>query len=189
MPYSVEDSPKATSCELCSHRKSLTQRARRLLPLGVLIAGVTIAKMALTGHLLWNITPSIPRGIYWISPGERPERGALVTLPIPESARELLYEREYLPRSVKLLAKPVAAVGGDRVCVRDRRLFINGKFAGNVLDTDVQGRPMPLHATCEMLPADVVFLATHHDNSFDSRNFGPVSIESVRGTLTPLWIF
>src|SRR4051812_16095691 len=103
----------------------------------VLVAGAAllgVGKLTLSGHLLINFTPSIPRGLYWISPGMRPQRGDLVIFPIPESVRELVYERRYVPRSIRLLAKPVAAVGGDRVCVRDHQLVVNGHVAGNVLE-------------------------------------------------------
>lgn len=157
--------------------------------MGKAVAAVGIAKVALTGHLLVNITASIPRGIYWISPNEVPRQGQLVALPIPEEARELLYERQYLPRSVRLLAKPVAAVGGEHVCVRNRSLFVNGERVGDVLGTDREGRAMPHHAMCETLAPDQLFLAARHGNSFDSRNFGPITVQQIRGTLTPLLTF
>ena len=184
----VEDSPKAKSCAPCS-RMSLRQRARRLLPLLLVVAGVGAFKVALTGRLLINLTPSIPRGVYWISPGGTPGRGELVALPIPPRVRELLYERHYLPRSIKLLAKPVAAVEGDHVCIRERRLFIESVDVGAVLDTDRQGRPMPQHPICNDLRSGEVFLATSHDDSFDSRNFGPLPISTLRGTATPILTF
>lgn len=162
---------------------------RRLLPLVTVAAVLVTAKVALTGHLLINYTPSIPRGIYWISLGERPQRGSLIAFPIPESARELVYSRQYVPRSIRLFAKPVAAVGGDHVCIRDQRLVVNGRFVSHVLGVDRQGRPMPMCEACGILRPGEVFVATEHDNSFDSRNFGPVAVEEIRGTLTALWTF
>jgi conjugative transfer signal peptidase TraF len=147
------------------------------------------AKLALSGHLLVNFTPSIPRGLYWIHIGETPRRGALVAVPIPESVRDLVYDRHYVPRSIQLLAKPVAAVGDDQVCLRDHQLFVNGALAGNVLDVDREGHPLPQHPLCARLPESSLFLATRHDDSFDSRYFGPVPVDAVRGTLTPLWTF
>lgn len=152
----------------------------------VIIVVVGALWVALTGRFFINWTPSIPRGIYWISPGERPGRGELVAFPIPATVRELLYERQYVPRSIKLLAKPVVALGGDHVCLRDRRLFINGVAVRSVLENDLQGRPMPLDRTCRELRHDEIFLVTEHDQSFDSRNFGPVALDSIRGTLTPV---
>lgn len=169
--------------------KNISRRARKLLPLGAVIAAFAALKVALTGHLLINVTPSIPRGVYWISPGEVPTRGQLVALPIPSRVRDLIYERQYLPRSIELLAKPVAAVGGDHVCIRERRLFINGSDVAAVLGSDRQGRIIPVAPICGALPASHVFVATEHENSFDSRNFGPVGVACLRGTLTPLLTF
>jgi conjugative transfer signal peptidase TraF len=187
MQFSVDDSPQPKSCARPPFRTIWLAKARSALL--VAVAGLVIvaaAKSFLMGHLLVNFTPSIPQGLYWVTPGARPGRGELVTFPIPQHVRTLLYERQYVPRSVELLSKPVAAVGGDRVCIRDRRLIINGRLTGEVLQNDQQGRPMPHAAICETLSSEQVFVATRHANSFDSRNFGPVSVHSLRGTLTPL---
>ena len=153
--------------------------------LGLLGAG----EYFLAGHLLINYPPSIPRGVYWISPGEVPRRGELVAFPIPASVRQLLHERRYVPASVQLLTKPVVAVGGDHVCIRDENLVINGELAGRVLPSDAEGRPLPRADVCGYLAQDEIFTGTSHDNSFDSRNFGPLTNEDVRGTLAPLWTF
>lgn len=108
-----------------------------------------------------------------------------MTFPIPESVRELLYSRHYVPRTIELMAKPIAAVGGDQVCSRDGLLRINGTLAGKVLDTDAQGRPVPQHPVCHTLPMDEVFLATSHDDSFDSRYFGAIARRQLIGILDP----
>lgn len=169
--------------------QTLGRRWRRLIPL---VAGALLlcaGKLALAGHLLLNFTPSIPRGVYWISPGVRPQRGDLVTFPIPESVRDLLYDRQYVPRSIRLLAKPVTAISGDRVCVRDHQLLVNGHVAGNVLDLDRDGKPMPQYSGCGVLHAGELFVSTPHDNSFDSRYFGPIELPVVLGTLSALLTF
>lgn len=162
---------------------------RRMLDV-LLVAGLFgTVKWALSGHLIVNVTPSIPPGIYWVSANGTPKRGDLVTFPIPEAARDLLRERGYVPESVKLLSKPVAAIGGDHVCVRDHHLFINEGAVSTVLQLDRLGRPMPESRFCGSLLASELFVATHHDNSFDSRNFGPVPLAAIRGRLTPLLTF
>jgi len=167
----------------------LGRRWRRLIPLVAGAALLGVGKVALSGHFLINFTPSIPRGIYWISPGVRPQRGDLVTFPIPESVRELVYERQYVPRTIRLLAKPVIAIGGDHVCVRDHELVVNGHSAGKVLGVDRDGKPMPEYSGCGVLDPGDVFVSTQHDNSFDSRYFGPLELSVVRGTLSALLTF
>lgn len=160
-----------------------------LIPLVAGVAVLCAGKLPLSGHLLINFTPSIPRGVYWISAGVRPQRGALVTFPIPDSVREFVYDREYVPRTIRLLAKPVAAIGGDHVCVRDHQLVVNGHVVGNVLSVDHDGKPMPQYTGCGLLRPGELFVATPHDNSFDSRYFGPLELSVVRGTLSALITF
>lgn len=162
---------------------------RRLVPLVVVMAVFGAGKLALSGHFLVNFTPSIPRGFYWISLGVRPQPGDLVAFPIPERVRELVYERRYVPRSIRLLAKPVVAVGGDHVCIRDHRLVVNGQVAGNALSVDREGKSMPRYSGCGVLQPDELFVATDHDTSFDSRYFGPIDRSVVRGTLSALLTF
>jgi len=161
---------------------------RNPLPIFLAVALCALLVEAFKGRVLWNVTTSIPRGAYWIARAERVERGQLVTLPIPDSVQLLVYERGYAPRSFRLLAKPVAAVGGDHVCIRGE-LFINGQPFAAVRHTDLDGRPMPRHDICRTLQQGELFLATGHANSFDSRNFGPVALDSLRGTLRPLLTF
>ncbi|HKO91395.1 MAG TPA: conjugative transfer signal peptidase TraF [Polyangiaceae bacterium] len=162
---------------------------RRFIPLAVGAALLGVGKIAFSGHLLINFTPSIPRGLYWISHEVRPVRGDLVVFPIPDSVRDLLYERQYVPRTIRLLAKPVSAIGGDHVCVRDHQVVVNGHVAGNVLAVDRDGKPMPQYSGCGVLPPGELFVSTEHANSFDSRYFGPLDLRVVRGTLSALLTF
>lgn len=159
---------------------------RKLLPLAVVLALAGTLKLVLAGHVLLNITASVPRGLYWIAPARPPLRGELVVLTIPEQSRSLLHDRGYVPRSIKLLAKPVAAIPGDHVCIRNTLLFINDQLAGTIRTRDSAGRPMPVDALCRPLERDEVFLATGHDDSFDSRHFGPVRLDNLRGLLMPI---
>lgn len=162
------------------------RRARKLLYLVGLAALLGALQLTLSGHLLLNITGSIPRGIYWISPRLMPLRGQLVTFTIPEPVRSFLHERQYVPRSIQLLAKPVAAVAGDHVCTQPAALVINGIVLGKIRDADLAGRPLPRRVLCRRLEQDEVFLATEREDSFDSRYFGPVVVTALRGTLTAL---
>lgn len=153
------------------------------MALGVLV------KVTLSGRFIWNGTRSVPTGVYWLARSERLERGQLVALPIPESVEALVRERGYVLRSVRLLTKPIAALEGDHVCVQNSQLVVNGQPLATVLQADRSGRSMPQHSICRRLGAGELFLATNHADSFDSRNFGPVTVGFLRGTLTPLITF
>src|ERR1019366_5182820 len=103
------------------HRAVTAQRIERSL-LGA--AGATVLASTLAclvgAHLLWNWTPSLPLGLYWVSAlpsggSGRVKVGALVAFPVPGRVRALVLERRYLPPGA-LLVKPVVAMRPDRVC-------------------------------------------------------------------------
>jgi conjugative transfer signal peptidase TraF len=139
-------------------------------------------------HLLWNWTPSLPLGLYWLSPGGAATVGTLVAFPVPSQVQELVRERKYLPPRA-LLIKPIVALPSDRVCTEDGTLVVGGSVLGAVLTEDSAKRPLP-HATgCGPLSEGQVFVASHFPKSFDSRTFGPIALNTLRGTVTPLWTF
>ena len=141
-------------------------------------------------HLLWNWTPSLPLGLYWVSPGGsgRVNVGALVAFPVPGRVRALVLERRYLPPGA-LLVKPVVATAPDRVCTEGGTLTVNGAPLGAIATEDTRGRPLPHDERCGPVPEGEVFVASHFATSFDSRTFGPVSLCDIRGTVTPLWTY
>lgn len=168
----------------------LPPRARSFLRFLVPVAaGLVLLKVTVGGRLLINFTPSIPRGVYWISRGTEPHRGDLVTFPIPADVQDLIYQRHYVSPAIRLLAKPVVGVGGDHICMRDHQLFLGEQRIARVLERDQQGLPLEPRSICRALGNDELFVATRHDNSFDSRYFGSIPKAVVLGTLTPLATF
>ena len=156
------------------------------------LLGVTglLSALACTvaSHLLWNWTPSLPLGLYWLSPGRPVAVGTLVAFPVPPSVQELVRERKCLPAHA-LLIKPVVALSSDRVCTEGGTLVVNGAVLGTVAVEDSAKRPLPHAIGCGPLPDGQAFVVSHYAKSFDSRTFGPVSMSSIRGTVTPLWTY
>jgi conjugative transfer signal peptidase TraF len=143
---------------------------------------------AFASHLLWNWTPSLPLGLYWLSPGRPARIGTLVAFPVPSQVQQLVRERKYLPPRA-LLVKPVVALASDRVCMDGGRLVVNGSALGPVPTEDSAKKALPRASGCGPLPQGQAFLASGYDKSFDSRTFGPVSLTDIRGTVTPLWTY
>jgi conjugative transfer signal peptidase TraF len=117
-----------------------------------------------------------------------PERGSVVSFEIPEAAR--LYARQ---RGIEIrwdsFLKPIAAVAGDDVCVSlAEGLVINGERLAGVHRTDSAGHVVPVWSHCRQLMAGEFFVyAPRVANSYDSRYYGPVRAEMIKGVYKPLW--
>ena len=138
-------------------------------------------------HCIWNWTPSLPLGLYWLSPGVG-KRAELVAFPVPDSVRALVAERHYLPCRA-LLIKPIVAQAGDDVCTDGGTLTVNEEPVGAIAARDSAGRPLPHPDFCGSVPEGLLYVASHHPRSFDSRTFGPIAVRDVRGTVTPIWTY
>jgi conjugative transfer signal peptidase TraF len=156
------------------------------------VAGVVGAAFVLTPRpdaapFLWNDSPSMDTGIYRKTE-TLPGRGSIVSFEIPEAAR--LYARQ---RGIEIgwgsFLKPVAAIAGDDVCVSlDEGLVINGEWLATVRRTDAAGHVVAAWSHCRQLMAGEFFVyAPRVENSYDSRYYGPVRAEMIKGVYEPLW--
>lgn len=138
-------------------------------------------------RLVWNVSASVPVGLYRIVPYAAPHRGELVALrPSPALARYMA-ARRYVEAGA-LLVKPVAAVSGQRVCRKDLTVTIDGVTVATALVADSKGRSLPTWTGCRRLRSGTVFLlAPAVPASFDGRYFGPAAASSVIGHAVPLW--
>lgn len=160
-----------------------------LLGLGGATGFASALACLLASHLLWNRTPSLPLGLYWLSRDARePSPGTLVAFPVPVAVRDLVRARRYLPPRAWLV-KPVVARAGDRVCTEGATLTVNGRPMGVIRTEDTAGRPLPHDTACGPVPAGWLYVASHYAQSFDSRTFGPIRTRDLRGTVTPLWTY
>ena len=140
-------------------------------------------------RLIWNASDSIPRGLYGAVPAvARLRQGDLVAVAPPPALAAFLASRHYLPLGLPLL-KPVAALGGQRVCRAGVAITIDGRHAGDALERDSHGRPLPRWHGCRVLAANEMFVMNRAvPDSFDGRYFGPLPRSLVRARLRPLWV-
>ncbi|HEN8704071.1 TPA: S26 family signal peptidase [Pseudomonas putida] len=138
-------------------------------------------------RLVYNASDSVPVGWYLISPANSLASGDLVLVRLPPEASSLAALRGYLPANVPLL-KTVAAIAPQRVCVQGSQVRIDGVLVARRLRWDRQGRAMPTWQACRRLVGDELFLLSSNPASFDSRYFGPVSVDAVIGRAQPLWL-
>jgi conjugative transfer signal peptidase TraF len=153
-----------------------------------LSAGAVIASAAaLAGRLTWNVTASLPRGLYAIDRGVGPARGDTVVFKVPVSVADLVLARRYLPDGAQLL-KRVVAVAGDDVCLDGRLYAVDGQAIAAVRAEDSLGRPLPRYRFCGVVGSGEVYVATEAPRSFDSRYFGPVRVSDLT-VVKPLWTY
>lgn len=141
-----------------------------------------------------NLTPSIPRGIYWYVPGNV-HRGNLVQacLPLPlamyAKARHMLGEGS-CPAQSEPIVKVLAAVPGDTVVLRRSGIRINGSSwpmsAPRLIDSQGQRVDFRLIPGVYVVRAASAFLLGLHPRSWDSRYFGPLPMSTVSGRWYPL---
>ena len=164
------------------------------------LAGIIGGGMVLMVGALWvgqtksvrwmlNLTPSIPKGLYslrTVSPARPIAAGEIAVFPIPEPVAALVQARGYLDGSFPLM-KPVAAVAGDQVCTDQGRVVVNEKSYGRIRNADREGRPLPHFMFCGRVAADELFVFSAHEQSFDSRHFGPIRRDQLIAIATSLW--
>ena len=137
-------------------------------------------------RLVYNPSDSAPRGWYLVLAATQFSVGDYVLARLPSDTAELAAARDYLPRSVPIL-KQIAAVAGQRICVRDAVVYVDGAPLARTLDRDGKGRPLTPWRHCEQLDArDLFLLNPANPASFDSRYFGPIDLSFVRGHAVPL---
>ncbi|OWJ89121.1 S26 family signal peptidase [Pseudomonas sp. A46] len=139
-------------------------------------------------RLIYNASDSVPVGWYRISPANSLASGDLVLVLLPPEAMSLASQRGYLPANVPLL-KTVAAMAPQRVCMLGSQVRIDGVVVARRMRWDRQGRALPTWQACRRLVGDELFLlSSSNPESFDSRYFGPVSVDAVIGRAQPLWL-
>ena len=138
-------------------------------------------------RLVYNPTESTPPGWYVVHPAARLEVGDYVIAQLPRDIAAFAAKRDYLPRHVPVL-KRIAATAGQRVCVRDGTVLIDGAAVATTLTRDGRRRSLIAWPHCRKLETGELFLLNASaPSSFDSRYFGPIDVSFVRGRAFLLW--
>ena len=132
---------------------------------------------------LVNETPSVPRGLYRLTPA-RAGPGDIVAVRPPAAARAYLVALGAPPHA--RLLKRVSAEAGATVCRRGQRLSWPGGVA-IALAKDRAGRVLPRWRGCRTLGPDERLVIGDTSLSFDSRYFGPVTTADIDGVYEEVW--
>ncbi|EJW09552.1 Type IV secretory pathway, protease TraF [Rhodovulum sp. PH10] len=137
---------------------------------------------------VWNVSASVPIGLYAVHPARDLAVTDLVVAMPPEPLATDLADRGVLPKGVSLI-KRVLALPGQTVCRTGLEIVVDALAMGRALEHDRQGRPLPVWSGCRVLRTGEVFLMNWDEPlSFDGRYFGPLPVDSVVGRATPIWV-
>jgi conjugative transfer signal peptidase TraF len=160
----------------------------------LVVSGSCICLMSILGiaGVRLNLSLSLPVGLYVTS---KAPQAPLVEFCPAEPAASLAVARRYrapgnCPDGAAPLLKPIVAGPGDLVQMTPMGLAVNRTLLPNTRprSTDAHGRlmvPWP-YGTYSVASGTVWVASTFNCHSFDSRYFGPISIQSIRHHLRPL---
>ena len=167
-----------------TRRRSQRRRAA-IIGVGTACIAVTIV-LPPRPLLVWNASASGPLGLYAVTAPDNLRTGDMVVAWLPQSARRMGAERNYIPLNVPLV-KRIAAEPGDTVCAQAAAILINGRRVAVRKTADRAGRAMPWWDGCITLRRGALFLLMDNPASFDGRYFGPTAASDVVGKAHLLW--
>jgi conjugative transfer signal peptidase TraF len=156
------------------------------IQIGIVATACLLAGKNASPRLLFNASGSAPLGFYVLDPKSVPRQGDLVAVTPPPALAAFLNVRAYLPQNTVLL-KQVYGADNDVLCRQADAVSLNGQLMARALSLDRQSRPLPVWQGCVRMGADSMALFLPHPRSFDSRYFGLLPRQALRGVARPLW--
>jgi conjugative transfer signal peptidase TraF len=146
------------------------------------VACVTLpAVTAMPTRLIWNVSESVPLGLYVVTTGRPIQRGTVVAVAPPPTLARFTAERGYLGPGAPML-KTVAALAQDKVCRRGVKISVNGSVIARAKKRDSKGRDLPVWRGCHRLTQGEIFLVNSGvADSMDGRYFGVLPRSIVIG--------
>jgi conjugative transfer signal peptidase TraF len=141
------------------------------------------------GWLKVNLMASVPLGVYAITPIHGPlQAGALVTFRTAASAALMRQRHGWLAGFWPIL-KPVAGLPGDLVCHGQEGIVIRRADTGDVVAYGPTELPtaFPETGACVVVPTGMLYAASDHPHSLDSRYVGWVPQSAIQGIARPVW--
>ena len=171
--------------------RKLTQKfPKRYKALAAGFAGIAaffLCQHILPNILYFNVSPSLPRGIYLAIPGSMYRTGDLVVYEPPDDVRAFCMDRGYMTEEM-LFVKYIAAMPRDvyQVNQDDHKFTVNEKYLGIAEAYDNVGRTMPKQYGSHIVPDGEFLPYTGATHSLDGRYTGTVPLSKIKTRLVPL---
>lgn len=162
-------------------------RAAYVLMTTVASVGVALAATLPTPlKLIWNVSASVPVGLYSVEPADALEVTDLVAVMPQPPLAAFLVARGYLGEGTPLL-KRVMGLPGQEVCRFSDAITVDGVPLGEALRRDRLGRDLPVWQGCRRIaPGHLFVMNPDVGDSLDGRYFGPIPATTVIGRAMPL---
>lgn len=152
----------------------------------------------LVNFLLWvndyyiNISGSIPKGIYRLSPAHEPKRNDLVMVCLPESISRNAFQHGYIfsgkcHGKYAPVGKYVAALAHDIVSIGNDGISVNQVHLSYSRPHNIP-RINHLFVVNRILKNSEILLYSPKSNSYDSRYFGIADTSWIIGKIEPVWL-
>ena len=164
---------------------------------------------------VFNISESLPIGIYQKLEDKNFQKGDLVVLDIPKERMDFMISRGYIDGNMlKTMLKRIEGVEGETFKVlsidelknsqlnkniefssidipKSSKKFLvkENKILGSISNFDSHGRELPQMENPLILNKDEFFVMGESDNSFDSRYFGKIKKEEILYKVKPILTF
>ena len=164
---------------------------------------------------VFNISESLPIGIYQKLEDKNFQKGDLVILDIPKERMDFMISRGYIDGNMlKTMLKRIEGVEGETFKVLTveelkgslfsennefssieisslpkKFLIKENKILGSISNFDSRGRQLPQIKSPLILNKDEFFVMGESDNSFDSRYFGKIKRKEILYKVKPILTF
>ncbi|MFG1379443.1 S26 family signal peptidase [Xanthobacter autotrophicus] len=163
-------------------------RAAYALLTAVASVGVAYAATVPTPlKLIWNVSASVPIGLYSLEPADHLEITDLVAVMPPPTLAAFLIARGYIGEGTPLL-KRVMGLPGQEACRLGDAITVDGVPLGEALRRDRLGRDLPVWQGCRRIEPGYLFLMNPDvGDSLDGRYFGSIPFATIVGRAMPLF--
>lgn len=137
--------------------------------------------------IYFNVTSSLPQGFYLRIPSKEFRRGDYIVYEPSEEVKNLIVENGWGDGERDFLKK-VGAIAGEKYSIDAETLKfeIEGKYIGQVYETDNKGNALPkLRGEFEVPEGYVLPIATNA-RSFDGRYVGVISEKIIKARVVPI---
>jgi len=85
------------------------------------------------------------------------------------------------------IIKRVACIEGDTLTIRDREYYCNGKYLGLAKEKNIKGQPTNPWKEEGQIGKGWAFVIGDSPDSYDSRYYGPISLDRIKEQLWAIW--